>query len=140
MKLIRLIGFLGVIVLIAPGCTISSHSMKTPSNYIQFSKSDFEYSAQVSGEATEVKIIGIDWARIFDRKDGEIEGSSYVNIPIIGGIIGKRVNNYALYNMIKDNPGYDIVLYPQFETQVEKKILMKTTKVKVTARLGKLKQ
>jgi len=114
--------------------------MKTPNNYVQFTKTDFEYSAQVSGEATEVKILGIDWARIFDKKYGEIGGVGYIDIPIIGSVIGERINTYALYHMIKDNPGYDVVFYPQFESQVEKKILMKTTKVKVTARLGKLKQ
>jgi len=41
---------------------------------------------------------------------------------------------------MKKNPGYDVVLYPQFET---KKFVIpfiySKTKVKATARLGKIK-
>jgi len=140
MKKLRLFLLLGVLPLLITSCSVASHSMKTPSNYIEFNKNDFEYSDQVSGEATEVKIFGIDWARIFDKKLGEIGATGGYEIPIIGGFLGKRVNMYAVYNMIKDNPGYDVVLYPQFETTVYNQIIMKTTKVKVTARLGRLKK
>lgn len=62
------------------------------------------------------------------------------------GILRRRNKkaNYALFNLMNDNPGYDVILYPQFETIVEKPVmgcgfLKKTTTVKVTARLGKLK-
>lgn len=140
MKALKYVALLGVLALLIPSCTLSSHSMKTPNNYIEFSKTDFEYSDQVSGEATEVKILGVDWARLFDKKMGEIGASGTIDIPIIGSFLGKKVNTYAVYNMIKDNPGYDVVLYPQFETEVDSKIIIKTTKVKVTARLGKLKK
>ena len=45
---------------------------------------------------------------------------------------------------MKANPGYDVVFYPQFETVTKKPVIgiglfTKITKVKVTARLGKLK-
>lgn len=39
------------------------------------------------------------------------------------------------------NPGYDVVVYPQYETKIERPIglgIFKITTVKVTARLGKL--
>jgi len=140
MKFFKLFLIAGVVTLLFAQCTVSSHSMKTPNNYIEFNKGDFEYSDQVSGEATEVKILGIDWARLFDKKMGEVSGISGFEIPIIGSFLAKRVNMYAIYNMIKDNPGYDIVLYPQFETETVNQIIIKTTKVKVTARLGKLKK
>lgn len=123
------------------GCSVMSRSMKEPSNNIQFQKNDFEYSDQVSGEATEVKILGVDWARLFGHKMGELQNSSNsFNIPIIGGLIGNKVNGYALYNVMLDNPGYDIVLYPQYETSKTNLIITKITKVKVTARLGKIKK
>ncbi|HQH40461.1 MAG TPA: hypothetical protein PLC81_07880 [Bacteroidales bacterium] len=140
MKMLRLFLLSGVIALLFAQCTVSSHSMKSPNNYIEFNKGDFEYSDQVSGEATEVKILGIDWARLFDKKMGEVSDVTGFEIPIIGSFLAKKVNMYAIYNMIKDNPGYDIVLYPQFETEVNNQIIMKTTRVKVTARLGKLKK
>ena len=139
MRFLKSTLFLAVILILLGSCSTSSHSMKTPNNYVQFSKTDFEFSPQVSGEATEVKILGIDWARIFNKRYGEIGGVGYVDIPVIGSVLGDRVNTYALYHIIKDNPGYDVVFYPQFETQVDKKLFMKTTKVKITARLGKLK-
>lgn len=42
-----------------------------------------------------------------------------------------------------NNPGYDVIFYPQYETKVVKNILglgflSKITTVKTTARLGKL--
>jgi len=140
MKAIKYFALLGILAMLIPACTMSSHSMKTPNNYIEFSKTDFDYSDQVSGEATEVRVLGIDWARLFNKKMGEIDGAASIDIPIIGGFLGQRVNTYAVYNMIKDNPGFDVVLYPQFETKVNKTIIVKVTKVKVTARLGKLKK
>jgi hypothetical protein len=114
--------------------------MKSPNNYIEFYRGDFDYSEQVSGEATSVQIFGIDWARIFDKSMGEIGANGTIDIPIIGGFLGSKVNTYAVFNMIKDNPGYDVVLFPQFETKVDNKIIMKTTTVKVTARLGRIKK
>jgi hypothetical protein len=46
---------------------------------------------------------------------------------------------------MKNNPGYDVVIYPQYDTLVVKPILgmgfIETiTTVRTTARLGKLKQ
>lgn len=121
-------------------CTIKSHSMKAPNNYVEFKKEDFEFSGQVSGEATQVKIFGIDFARIFEQKYGEVEAAGNLQIPIIGSFIATKVNLYALYNAMKDNPGYDVVFYPQYETQKTGiPIIFTTTKVKVTARLAKIK-
>ena len=45
-----------------------SHSMMTVDNRINFVKSDFEYADQVWGEATQVRTLGVDWARLFDKK------------------------------------------------------------------------
>ena len=141
MKTLRIVLLFSAVALMVSSCMSSSQSMKSVENRIEFVKGDFEYSDQVSGEATQVKILWIDWARLFDKKWGEISGAGYkMEIPIIGSVLSKGVNSYAVYNMIKDNPGYDVVLYPQFETQVDNKILIKTTKVKVTARLGKIRK
>jgi len=121
-------------------CTITSHSMKEPGNYVEFTAKDFEFSKQVSGEATQVKFFGIDFARIFDQKLGELQAPGTLSIPVIGGLIAKKVNLFALYNVMKDNPGYDVVFYPQYETETTGiPIIFTTTKVKVTTRLGKLK-
>lgn len=146
-------------------CSISNLSMKQPDNHIEFYKGDFDYSPQVSGEATSVRVLMVDWARLFNRKTGEVTGENLgtqtqitsVNvvaqfvadgfagvfnaiIPVIGDFGKERVNQFALYEMMKNNPGYDLVLYPQYET---KKFIIplfySKTKVRATARLGKIK-
>lgn len=147
------------------GCSVSNIAMKQPDNHIEFYKGDFDYSPQVQGEATVVKIFMIDWARLFNVKSGEVSGDNQSTqveltnlnvmgqysvddfvgvfnavIPVIGNFVKNRANQYALYEMMKNNPGYDIVLYPQYAS---KKIIIpffySKTKVKATARLGKIK-
>jgi hypothetical protein len=139
--------------------------MKQPNNHIEFRKGDFDYSPQVTGEATSVKILMIDWARLFNVKTGDVTGENAVEqtelttinmigqfaeenfvgafnaiIPVIGEFGKEKVNQYALYEMMKKNPCYDVVLYPQYETKkfVIPLFYSKTT-VKATARLGKIK-
>jgi len=66
---------------------------------------------------------------------------SNVITKVLGPIIGSEASIYALYNLLNEHPDYDFILYPRVE---ERKsgipILFTTTNVKVTARLGKLKQ
>ena len=149
-------------------CSVSNISMKQPNNHIEFYKNDFDYSPQVTGEATSVKVLMIDWERLFSWKSADVSGettngtqvnqpinvsvvSQFVTDPVAGvisavipvlGDYGKgEVSNFALYDMMKKNPGYDVVLYPQYETKkfVIPFLYSKTT-VKATARLGKIKQ
>lgn len=119
-------------------CSTYSKSMVEPPNHIQFTHDDYTFSDQVSGEASQTKLFGIDFARLFSVKYGQTSRIGYSSVPIIGGFISNNVVNYALYNIIQDNPGYDIVLYPQYDIQTAHFLIGKTTRVKVTARLGKL--
>ncbi len=61
-------------------------------------------------------------------------------MPVIGDYGKGKVNSYALYNLMQQNPGYDVVIYPQYETKkfIVPLIYSKRT-VKVTARLGRIK-
>jgi hypothetical protein len=131
-------------------CTTINKSMREPNNRVQFSKSDFTLSDQVTGEATTTRILGIDFARLFMKKSGSIESagslSSLINlasIPVVGGFVsGDKTVNYSLYEMMNANPGYDVVFYPTYEIKVVRPIgigfLYSKTTVKSTARLGKL--
>ena len=130
-------------------CTTLNHSMREPNTRVELNKSDFTLSEQVSAEAKTVKIVGIDWARLFRKKTtGTIESdaSSLINvasIPVIGNLVTDKTANYALYELMFANPGYDVVFYPQYEIKVSKPVLgigffTKITTVKTTARLGKL--
>lgn len=134
------------------GCSSAYKSVYAPNNFVQFKKEDFEYSAQVSGEATETKILGIDWSRLFSSNSGNIggyssqAGSIITMIPIIGGLLDptlatSKVNGYAVYNIIKDNPGYDAVFYPQYDYSATRFLFFySTAKTKVTTRLAKIKK
>lgn len=129
-------------------CTTLNQSMREPNTKVNLTKNDFTLSEQVSGEATSVKILGIDWERLFMQKEGKINGSSATisaaSIPVIGNYIADKTSNYALYELMKANPGYDVVFYPQYETKTVKPILgigilTTITTVKTKAKLGKLK-
>ncbi len=121
--------------------------MREPNTRLELTKSDFSLSDQVSAEATSTKILGIDFARIFTKKTGMVNGDasaiSLASIPVVGNFVSEKTANYALYNLMSGNPGYDVVVYPQYETKVFKPVvgvgfIVTITTVKTTARLGKL--
>ena len=129
-------------------CSTTSRTMREPIAKVDLVKSDFTLSDQVSADAKTVKVLGVDWERLFKQKSASVTqnaspGITLYSVPIIGGALGDRTLNYALFNLMESNPGYDVVFYPQYETKVMKPVLglgflCKITKVKTTARLGKL--
>jgi hypothetical protein len=142
--------FVGVAALLS-SCTSVNKSMREPNTRLNLERKDFTLSDQVTGEATCTKILGIDFARLFLKESGGTQNDnamapmlpiSLSMIPVIGGFVTDATAGYALYDMMKKNPGYDVVLYPQFETTVKRPIgigfIYKVTTVKTTARLGKL--
>jgi len=83
------------------------------------------------------------------KKTGDIVSGApainMANIPVVGTMLLDRTANYALYELMLNNPGYDVIFYPQYETKIVRPILgigffTKITTVKATARLGKLKK
>ena len=140
--------FLFMSLFVMSGCSFMGKAMKQPNYRVDFDKDDFEWSPQVTGEATQTKILNIDWARLFKRTAGNIDASDRSSammafaIPVIGFPYGRNgvCEMYALYEMMTNNPGFDIVLYPSYETTTTgfPYIFVRTT-VKATARLGKLK-
>ena len=143
MKKFRIVLLCGIAMLFMASCNTYTHQMREPNAYVELYSGDFDLSAPVTGEATVVKVIGIDWQRLFGTTEiGETQAFGTV-IPYIGVTIPSGAN-YALYDMMKKNPGYDVVIYPQVEAHRNAPILgtdlySKTT-YKVTGRLGKLKK
>ena len=140
-------GMFVAVIAACSSCTTLNHSMREPNTRVELNKSDFTLSEQVTAGATSTKILGIDFARLFTKKTGEVGGGaatiSLASIPVIGNFVADRTANYSLYNLMNGNPGYDVVFYPQYETKVFKPVLgigfiTKITTVKTTARLGKL--
>ena len=123
------------IALFFSSCSTLTSSIKNPTNYIEFNKNDFDYTKQVSSTSKVDFLFGFSLANT--RKKGKFsKGSS----ALIGFGIGKlsKAENLAIYNLLKDNPGYDVVLYPKFDTK-SSGFIFTTSEVKVTARLAKLK-
>jgi len=129
-------------------CTTINRTMREPNVRVDLTRNDFTLSDQVSSEAQSVKIIGIDFDRLLKRNTGQVSGGAaginFANLPVIGNVMADKTSNYALYELMNSNPGYDVIFYPQYEKKVEKPILgigflSKITTVKTTARLGKLK-
>ena len=143
MKKFRLLLACAVAMLLMASCNTYTHSMKTPNSYVEYHAADFELSGPVTGEATIVKVLGIDWQHLFGTKEIGETGAIGTSVPVIGNLVSAGAN-YALFNLMKKNPGYDVVIYPQVETYRHAPVLgtdlySKTT-YKVTARLGKLKK
>ena len=138
-----------VVIATFASCTTLNHSMREPNTRVNFTKSDFTLSEHVSAEDKTVKILGIDFERLFKKETGVVDNGassiSLANMPVIGNVLYDKTSNYALYNLMFTNPGYDVIFYPQYETKISKPVLglgfiVKITKVKTTARLGKLKE
>ena len=152
-QLLKLSLILGIAMLTLSSCSTMNKSMREPNTRVELKKTDFTLSDQVSAEASSTKILMIDLSRLFNKNSGAIEsdvpssGFNIYSIPVIGGLLGAtdETAGYALYKLMEENKGYDVVFYPQYTTKVSKPVLgigflMKITKVEVKARLGKLKK
>ncbi len=122
------------------GCSYTMKSMKSPNNYVEFSKDDFSFSSQVIGEGTQTRIIGIDWAHLFKSETATVVEASAFNIPIIGNLPVGGSQAYAVYDLMQKNDGYDVVFYPQYETKMTGiPLLYQKSHTVVKARLAKIK-
>ena len=134
--------------LLITSCTSTNKMMREPNMRVNLEMDDFILSDQVTAEASSTKIVGIDWGRLFSVKTGNIDKGSSINInfatiPVIGSVMAGQTANFALYELMEANPGYDVVYYPQYETVITKPlgvgVIFNKQTVTVKARLGKLK-
>jgi len=140
---------IALVVLCTSGCVTNQKGMREPNSKVDFVKSDFKFSDQLTGQGKDTKIFGIDFYRIGHSSDmGYVKGEegkiTLGIIPVIGNYLSDESSYYALYDLMNKNPGYDVIFYPQYEKHVNKPVLgigfiYKTTTVKATARLGKLR-
>lgn len=146
-------------------CTVSRHSMREANYQLWLHHEDLEFSPQVVGEAQQTKVLMVDWHRLFGRK---WELGQFGNLPsdpfapqvsgnasviagretalvnfIANGIIGinnvSRVEQMAMYDLMRKNPGYDMIIFPQFEARRKWFVVGSKTNVFVKARLARLK-
>lgn len=124
-------------------CTNIKQTMREPNSRVEFQREDFVLSPQVSASAKTIKVLGIDFPRFIRKEEGYISGSPRTGVPVIGNFVSDKTANYALYNLMRNNPGYDVAFYPQYEIKVFRPVigigfLVKITTASTTARLGKL--
>jgi hypothetical protein len=131
-------------------CTTINRTMREPNTRVDMVVNDFDLSPQIAAEASCTRIFGIDFERLFTKKTGRSDGAASLftaaNVPVIGnllqGYVLDQTTNYAMYNLMKANPGYDVIFFPQVEKKVIRPLvvpIITITNVDVTARLGKLK-
>ncbi|MDI9358659.1 MAG: hypothetical protein QM528_06910, partial [Phycisphaerales bacterium] len=153
-----------VLTTLLTSCASYNRTMRGANTSVGFSRGDFVISRQVSAIASSRTVLGIDFKRSFGSdatREGKLTGADQETggplfnvgvlfpfigtfiVPIIGNLVHDRTASYALYELLKENPGYDVVIYPQFETKIVRPyglgFLSKITTVRVTARLGRLK-
>jgi hypothetical protein len=81
------------VTLTLASCTTLNQAMREPNTRVNLNKSDFVLSDQVTAQAKTVKVLSIDWARIFMKKtgvvntDGAAASISAASIPVIGNFI-----------------------------------------------------
>lgn len=125
-------------LLLLSGCKSQTYMMKESTPVLRLDIKDFKLSKQVSATATRVQILSVDWEALFNCKTGFISPA----VPVLGGFL-PPVGDKAIYKLMEENPGYDVVIYPQFETKIKRfglvGLIYRKITVKATARLGKLK-
>ena len=111
-------------------CASTYKTMREPNVLVELNSGDYTLSEPVQGEGEVVKVLGIDWAHLFNKK------TASVNASVFGGLLSSS-ESYAVYDMLEKNPGYDFVMYPQVTKETKSYVVFSKTLVKVTARLGK---
>jgi hypothetical protein len=139
MKKISILVVVAVMAMLMGSCMSTQMTVSRSVPEIQLKPENLDITQQMEATAVTVRVFGIDWERLFSSRSAAIRGSVYTPVPIVD-----KTDQYAVYSLLKQNEGYDMVLYPQFTTVVRKPFLglgaiYKVTEVKVTARMAKLK-
>ncbi|CAM1364568.1 conserved exported protein of unknown function [Tenacibaculum soleae] len=124
-----------VTLVLLSSCSVSTSSIKNPNNYVEFVKNDFEYTDQVTSSSKIDFLFGIPLSNT--RKVGKFSKNSVKFIGFRNKL--NKAEDVAIYSLLKKYPGYDVVLYPKFETK-SSGFIFTSAEVKVTARLAKLKK
>ncbi len=126
---------IAVAALAFASCATSTQTFTPSGAVVNFDPSDFEFSAKKTASATTTRIVGIDFENLFVSK------SANVGAPIVSAMpLTDKTANKAAFNMLSENPGYDVVFYPTVEMEKMSYIVMSTAKATIHAKLGRLKK
>ena len=135
-----LILFATLLGMVTFGSCVSTYSSIANSiPQIQLKPEHLDVTEQKEASAVTTRIFCIDWARLTGSRSATIRGTVYSN-----RVDFDRTEEYAIFSLMKQNEGYDMVLYPKFTKVVRKPVLgigsiCTVTEVKVSARMAKLK-
>lgn len=145
--------FLSIIAFTA--CVSSNQMVEQPVSYLQLRRADFEISEQKTAEAHTTQIFCVDWRRLFKKTKAsskdmlavDVEWTQNYSIPIIGPVLYDYVidktTEYAMWELMQANPGYDVIMYPQVTRKIRRPLgfgrLYREIDVTVSARLAKIK-
>lgn len=139
--------FLFGILLIVVGlssCSSTSRMATATLPEVHLDIDDLEITEPVWAESTSVFVFSINWKRLFNSGLGDFIPNVYGIVPVKEVDCTNKAMRYSLYNLMKANPGYDMVMYPQFVIKKRKPFLglgfiYQKIYVKVTARMARLK-
>lgn len=122
-------------------CTMKMNGMSDANAQLNLTSEDVTISETKEASASEKLILAVDWKRLFKKEIGEVrrKGAGF-SLPIISGSTSfTRAEAYAIYKLLKENPDYDAVLYPQFSGQAKGFFpIFQKTDVTVKAKLVKI--
>ncbi len=142
---------IAIVGLFLASCTSVNRSMREPNTVLELYADDFDLSSQVSASAKSTRIFGLDFERLFKQETGSVVGGAIAlsptaliaSVPVIGSFVNDPTAQYALYNLMEANAGYDVIMYPSYKTTIQKPLLglpiFTISTVEVTAKLGKMK-
>lgn len=121
-------------------CTMRMNGMSDANARLLLDTDDVTISETKEAKASESLILMVDWKRLFKKEIGEIRrGGAGFSLPVIGNTSFTRAEAYAIYKLLKENPEYDAVLYPQFSGQAKGLLpFFQKTNVTVKAKLVKI--
>lgn len=108
---------LGILAVLISSCSISQQSLKEPQALIRYNKAEFDYSHQVEGHASVTKVLCIDWAHLLNKQQGKVIPA--FNSTVYGISPKTRLEQMALFEIMQLNPGYDFIVYPQYEVKTK---------------------
>lgn len=134
-KILKMVMVFFLALLIA-SCSSMNRTIKESYINVDFNRNDFEFSDQLSATGIQVKVFGVDWKRLFHKESG-----SFTKASVMGSHVKlSTADSYAISELLKTYPGYDVVFYPYFERKHKSfLIFFSKNEVHVKARLAKIK-
>lgn len=151
MKKIILTLFLPVLLLGLVSCTVTTKQIREVAYPLMTRNGPYRFSEWQVATGTQTKILTIDFRRLFNKQTGVIDSpqwaypvatdsSRYLPQRYNAGysLFGARAYDQAIYNLITENPEYNVVAQPVFEVKrFVIPLLYARTTVSLKARLGK---